>query len=78
MDQGVFQTLEAPAECRRAPVMKLARRREWRGAERETAAIVSCCRCDAILDRVAAETQLAEEESIEFGSDGTTILRLVL
>lgn len=32
---------------------------------------------NAILDRVAAETQLAEEESIEFGSDGTIILRLV-
>lgn len=32
---------------------------------------------NAILDRVAAETQLAEEESIEFGSDGTIILRHV-
>lgn len=30
-----------------------------------------------ILDRVATETQLTEEESIEFGSDITTTLRLV-
>lgn len=32
---------------------------------------------NVILDRVAAETQLTEEESIEFSSDSTIILRLV-
>lgn len=32
---------------------------------------------NVILDRVATETQLTEEESIEFGLDITTTLRLV-
>lgn len=32
---------------------------------------------NVILDRIAAETQLTEEESIEFSSDITIILRLV-
>lgn len=58
-------------------MMKLARQQKCYSTKRKWAMPISCCSLNVISDRIAAETQLTEEESIEFSSDITIILRLV-
>lgn len=67
----------APREPRRAPVMKLERQQAaLQQIERMSRARLLLL-LNVISDRIAAEAQLTEEESIEFSSDITIILSLV-
>lgn len=68
----------APREARLAPMMKLERQQERYGSEREGMSFARLLLLlNVISDRIAAEAQLTEEESIEFSSDITIILSLV-